>query len=118
NKGKIAAVVRFELEKALPWQIAEPPIFGKQAENKQYAQEIDALSGDLLQKLEGMPKGSANSLFILASRRVPLKWSLHDPYSPAVKHFRQTLLAGLESLRGACSDITAPENVVGDHHNR
>jgi hypothetical protein len=118
SKSEIAVVVRLELEHLLPWQIAEPPIFGKQAENKKYAKEIDRLTGKLLEKLEEAPKGTANSLYILASRCEPLKWSLYDPYSPAVKHFRQTLLAGLASLRTACSDITAPGNVVGDHHNR
>jgi hypothetical protein len=96
SRSKIAAVVRFELEHVLPLQIAEPPIFGEQAVNKQYAQEIDALAGNLLRKLEGIPKGTANSLFILASRREPMKWSKYDPSSPAVKHFRQTLLADLK----------------------
>ena len=118
SRSEIAAVVRLELEHLLPWQIAGPPIFGKLAENKKHAKEIDKLIGKLLETLEETPKGTANSLFILASRGEPLKWSLHDPHSPAVKHFRQTLLAGLAGLRRACSDIMAPGNVVGDHHNR
>ena len=118
-RSKVEAVVRFELLHQLPLQIAEPPIFGLQAENLQYAkEEVGPLAGQLLQKLEHGPRGTRNSLFILAARCEPLRWSLKDPDSPAVEQYRQTLLAGLRSLCRACDDIAAPGNRVGDHHRR
>jgi hypothetical protein len=115
SKSKIEAVVRFELQQ-LPLQIAEPLSFGMRAENLQHAEEIGSLAGQLVEKLERAPKGTRNSLFILASRCEPLRWSLNDPDSPAVKQYRQTLLVRLESLHRACGDVAAPGNVVGDHH--
>jgi hypothetical protein len=117
SRSQVEAVVRIELEHLLPMQLAEPPLFGRQADNQKYAEEIEALVGELLRKLECAPKGTHDVVFIMASRCQQLTWA-PSINSPAATHFEKTLLTGLADLQRGCSDIRRNKNGIGDHHNR
>lgn len=125
SSSEVRTVVRFELEHNLPQQLAPPTPwcsgsypYGRQADNRQYADDIKGLVKQLVQKIEAAPAGTRNALLILASRTEPEKWSLHDPNSPAARAFRQRLLKGLADLQRACDDILDERNTIGEHHNR
>ncbi len=117
SRSQVEAVARIELEHFLPMQLAEPPLFGRQADNQKYAEEIEALAHDLLQKLEGAPKGTRDVMFIMASRGQRPSWN-PSINSPAAIHFKETLLTGLAALQRGCNDIRRNKSGIGDHHNR
>src|ERR1035437_8690542 len=63
---------RGQCENALRYQIGilqeqgPTPVFGWQAQNKGYAEEVASLARRLQQKLEGAPEGTSRSLFLFA----------------------------------------------------
>jgi hypothetical protein len=114
SSSEVRAAVRCELQHILPAQLAEPYPFGLQADNRQYADDIGALAGELLRRLEHGPAGARNALLILASQTEPEKW-WHDINSPAAKAFRQRLLKNLADLQRARDEIWDDKNVIGDH---
>jgi hypothetical protein len=115
-KTDVKAAVRIELEYVLPIELAKAPLFGKQADNQKFAEDVGGLVRKLLRKLEGAPVGTRNVIYILASRTEHERWSLGDPNSPAAKHFKEKLQKVLADLQRGCADILRNKGTIGDYH--
>jgi hypothetical protein len=116
SKDEVRRIVRFEIKQKLRLQFGQGYRFGIKSENREYAEDVADLAGQLLKKIERMPRGSRDALMILASQGEPERWSLYDAKSPAVKAFREKLHKVLAGLRNGCEAILVGD--VGDDKKR
>jgi hypothetical protein len=110
---------RGECEKSLRYQIGilqeqgPEPMFGWQAQNVQYAEEVAALARRLQQKLEGAPGGTTRSLFLFAlHHRKPIQPQEVDYI--ALELYQASFISRLKEMQAGCAIIR--EQKPGDYH--
>lgn len=100
--------------------LAGQPSFGKQAENRKYAEDVASLVKKLLQKIEGAPEGTQRTLLAVGAHSYlpAMPRALEIAVSGTVERYKVHLLTALKDLRNGCAIILDPKNkkVFGDYH--
>ncbi len=111
--SEVDLIVRRQIED-LKSVLAAPPAWGKQADNKQYGDEIGKLVRTILKKLDGMPEGSLRALSAFSAYARETMPRAENLDLDRIELYERVLRSALEDL--ALGANAVKQYKIGDYH--